>query len=68
MGGTKQNDKLANDTRDLWVSYKFDKVDMVRYDVLLSMPRKDKPNAVKVINTTNNDVVVNIEGPEKVGG
>ncbi|XP_031563734.1 glutamate carboxypeptidase 2-like [Actinia tenebrosa] len=64
MGGTTQNDKLAYYIRDKWLSYEFN-VDLVRYDVLLSMPRKDKPNAVKVINTTNNDVLVNIEGPEK---
>jgi hypothetical protein len=67
MGGTEQNNKLARDIRDLWKTFKFDKVDMVRYDVLLSMPQKEKPNAVRVVNTTNNDVIVNIEGPEKVG-
>lgn len=39
---------------------------MVQYNVLLSMPPRDKPNAVKIVNTTDGDVVWNVEGPEKV--
>jgi len=39
---------------------------MVRYDVLLSMPPRDKPNVVKILNTTDGSVLWNVEGPEKV--
>ena len=38
---------------------------MVQYNVLLSMPPRDKRNVVKIVNT-NGDVVWNVEGPEKV--
>jgi len=39
---------------------------MVQYDVLLSMPPRDKPNAVKIINITDGSVLWNVQGPEKV--
>ncbi|XP_020630243.1 N-acetylated-alpha-linked acidic dipeptidase 2-like isoform X4 [Orbicella faveolata] len=39
---------------------------MVRYDVLLSMPPRDKPNVVKILNTTDGSVLWNVEGPEKI--
>ena len=46
--------------------YGFDKVEKVRYDVLLSLPRKDKPNAVKLLSPSGS-VLVNVQGLEKVG-
>ena len=66
VGGGEQNRKLGEYVRDEWKSYKFDHVEMVKYDVLLSMPPRDKPNAVKIINTTDGTVLWNVEGPEKV--
>ena len=66
VGGGEQNRKLGEYVRDEWKSYKFDHVEMVQYDVLLSMPPRDKPNAVKIINTTDGTVLWNVEGPEKV--
>jgi len=66
VGGGEQNRKLGEYIRDEWKKYKFDHVEMVQYDVLLSMPPRDKPNAVKIINTTDKTVLWNVEGPEKV--
>ena len=66
IAGGEQNRKLAEYIRDKWKSYKFDRVEMVQYNVLLSMPPRDKPNVVKIVNTTDGDVVWNVEGPEKV--
>lgn len=66
VGGGEQNKKLGEYIRDKWIGYKFDHVEMVRYDVLLSMPPKDKPNVVKILNTTDGSALWNVEGPEKV--
>ena len=66
VGGGEQNRKLGEYIRDEWKKYKFDHVEMVQYDVLLSMPPRDKPNAVRIINTTDKTVLWNVEGPEKV--
>ena len=66
VGGGEQNRKLGVYIRDEWKKYKFDHVEMVQYNVLLSMPPRDKPNAVKIINTTAGTVLWNVEGPEKV--
>lgn len=66
VGGGEQNKKLGVYIRDEWKKYKFDHVEMVQYDVLLSIPPRDKPNAVRIINTTDKTVLWNVEGPEKV--
>jgi len=66
MAGSEQNRKLGQYIHDKWISYKFDHVEMVQYDVLLSMPPRDKPNAVKIINTTDGSVLWNVQGLEKV--
>ena len=66
VGGGEQNKKLGEYIRDKWISYKFDHVEMVQYDVLLSMPPRDKPNVVKILNTTDNSALLKVEGPEKV--
>ena len=66
VGGGEQNKKLGEYIRDKWISYKFDHVEMVQYDVLLSMPPRDKPNVVKILNTTDGNALWNVEGPEKV--
>ena len=66
IGGGEQNKKLGEYIRDKWISYKFDHVEMVKYDVLLSMPPRDKPNVVTILNTTDGSAVWNVEGPEKV--
>ena len=52
--------------RDKWVSYKFDHVEMVRYDVLLSRPPRDKPNVVQILNVTDRSALWTVTGPEKV--
>ena len=66
IAGNKQNRKLAEYIRDKLKSYKFDRVEMVQYNVLVSMPPRDKPNVVKIVNTTDGDVVWNVKGPEKM--
>ena len=66
VGGGEQNKKLGEYIRDKWISYKFDHVEMVEYDVLLSMPPRDKPNVVKILNTTDGSTLWNVQGPEKV--
>ena len=66
VGGGEQNKKLGEYIRDKWISYKFDHVEMVQYDVLLSMPPRDKPNVIKILNTTDGSALWNVEGPEKV--
>ena len=66
VGGDEQNKKLGEYIRDKWNSYKFDHVEMVQYDVLLSIPPRDKPNVVKILNTTDGSALWNVEGPEKV--
>jgi len=66
IGGGEQNRKLGEYIRDKWISYKFDHVEMVQYDVLLSMPPRDKPNVVKILNTTDGSALWKVEGPEKV--
>ncbi|KAL9983847.1 hypothetical protein ACROYT_G006087 [Oculina patagonica] len=66
IGGGEQNKKLGEYIRDKWISYKFDHVEMVRYDVLLSMPPRDKPNVVTILNTTDGSALWNVEGPEKI--
>ncbi|KAL9983852.1 hypothetical protein ACROYT_G006093 [Oculina patagonica] len=66
IGGGEQNKKLGEYIRDKWISYKFDHVEMVRYDVLLSMPPRNKPNVVTILNTTDNSSLWNVEGPEKI--
>ncbi|KAL9983851.1 hypothetical protein ACROYT_G006092 [Oculina patagonica] len=66
IGGGEQNKKLGEYIRDKWISYKFDHVEMVRYDVLLSMPPRDKPNVVTILNTTDNSDIWKVEGPEKI--
>ena len=66
IGGSEVSEKLADYIIDKWESYGFDKVEKVRYDVLLSLPRKDKPNAVKLLSPSGS-VLVNVQGLEKVG-
>ncbi|XP_048578659.1 glutamate carboxypeptidase 2-like [Nematostella vectensis] len=66
MGGTDENRKLGEYIRDLWLSYGFDKVEMPRYDVLLSIPPRDKPNAVKIIDERTGGVILDVQGPEKI--
>lgn len=66
VGGGEQNRKLGEYIRDKWVSYKFDHVEMVRYDVLLSRPPRDKPNVVQIIDVLLGNVVWNVTGPEKI--
>jgi len=66
IAGGEQNKKLGEYIRDKWISYKFDHVEMVQYDVLLSMPPRDKPNVVKILNTTDGSALWKVEGPEKV--
>ena len=66
VGGGEQNKKLGEYIRDTWSSYKFDHVEMVQYDVLLSLPPRDKPNVVKIVNTTDGSALWKVEGPEKV--
>ena len=66
VGGGERNKKLGEYIRDKWISYKFDHVEMVHYDVMLSMPPRDKPNVVKILNTTDGSALWNVEGPEKV--
>ena len=38
---------------------------MVRYDVLLSRPPRNKPNVVQIIDVLVGRVVWNVTGPEK---
>ncbi|KAL9983850.1 hypothetical protein ACROYT_G006090 [Oculina patagonica] len=66
VSGGEQNKKLGEYIRDKWLSYKFDHVEMVQYDVLLSMPPRNKPNVVTILNTTDNSSLWNVEGPEKI--
>ena len=66
IGGGEQNKKLGEYIYNTWKSYKFDHVEMVQYDVLLSMPPRDNPNVVTIVNTTNNTVLWTVKGPEKV--
>lgn len=66
VGGGEQNRKLGEYIRDKWNSFKFDHVEMVQYDVLLSVPPRDKPNVVNIMNTTDGSVLWNVEGPEKL--
>ena len=66
IAGGEENKKLAEYTRDRWREYGFDKVDMIQYDVLLSMPPKDKPNAVTMFDSRTNKVIVNVQGATKV--
>ena len=65
VGGGEQNKKLGEYIRDKWISYKFDHVEMVRYDVLLSRPPRDKPNVVQILNMTGRSALWTVEGPEK---
>ena len=64
--GGEQNKKLAEYIYNKWKSYNFDHVEMVQYDVLLSMPPRNNPNVVTIINTPNNTVLWTVKGPEKV--
>ncbi|EDO40715.1 predicted protein, partial [Nematostella vectensis] len=57
IGGGEQSQKLGCYIRDKWLSYGFDKVEMPRYDVLLSLPSRDKPNAVKIIDNSTGEVL-----------
>ncbi|KAJ7371545.1 hypothetical protein OS493_024885 [Desmophyllum pertusum] len=66
VAGGEQNKKLGEYIRDKWLSYKFDHVEMVQYDVLLSMPPRDKPNVVKILNTTDGSALWKVQGPEKI--
>ena len=66
IGGSNQSELLADYIIDKWNSSGFDSVEKVRYDVLLSLPRKDKPTAVKLLSP-NGSVLVDVQGLEKVG-
>ena len=49
IAGSTGDRDLANLIYDQWKSYKFDKVEMVNYSVLVSYPNSSAPNALKLM-------------------
>ncbi|EDO46336.1 predicted protein, partial [Nematostella vectensis] len=65
IAGSKRQEELADELVKRWNDYGFDKVEKVKYDVLLSYPDPDKPNTVKLMNADGR-VNYTCSGQEKV--
>lgn len=50
IAGSERQDTLINHIATKYREYGFDKVEIPEYQVLLSMPQEDEPNAVEVLN------------------
>ncbi|XP_076465735.1 glutamate carboxypeptidase 2-like isoform X2 [Babylonia areolata] len=66
LGGTDLDVKLATMMEGEWRDSGLDEVHLATYNILLSYPNTSNPNLVQVINTTDNEVIVESEKYEVV--
>ena len=64
LAGSKRNNDLAQDIAKKWKEYGFDQVEMARYDVLMTSPRKDMKSKVEIY--CRGQVVFTSQSHEKV--
>ena len=64
LAGSKRNYDLAQYIAKKWKEYGFDQVEMAKYDVLMTSPRKDLQSKVEIYR--NGDVVFKSQTHEKV--
>lgn len=55
VAASPRNNELANEYERRFKSYKFDEVEKITYNVLLSYPRKDKPNIAYILDNSNKE-------------
>ena len=56
MAGTDQNNQVAEEIYQQWMALEFDRVEQIKYQVLLQYPNATNPNQFQVVNG-NGDVV-----------
>ena len=64
FAGSKRNNDLAIHIAQKWREYGFDHVEMAKYDVLMSSPRKDMKSKVEIHR--NGHVIFKSQSHEKV--
>ena len=64
LAGSKRNNDLAHDIVKKWKEYGFDQVEMAKYDVLMTSPRKDMKSKVEIYS--HGQVVFTSQSYEKV--
>ena len=64
--GTARSKELADEIAKTWKKYKFDEVEMPKYNVLLPYVEPNISNKVQILDTGNN-IVLEFSGKEKVG-
>ncbi|XP_031569805.1 N-acetylated-alpha-linked acidic dipeptidase 2-like [Actinia tenebrosa] len=50
IAGSKRNNELAREIARRWEHYGFDKVELARYDILLSLPDPNNPSSVSIVD------------------
>ena len=53
VAASKRNNELADEYERRFNSYKFDEVEKITYNVLLSYPKRDKPNYASILDSSN---------------
>ena len=64
LAGSKRNNVLAQHIAKTWKDYGFDQVEMAKYDVLMTSPRKDRKSKVEIY--CHDEVVFTSQSYEKV--
>ena len=65
VGGTLRSEELADEIEKRWREYKFDKVEQLKYNILLPYVDPDISNSVQILNSSG-DVTFEFSGREKV--